>query len=461
MEFLKSITIKNYRGIRNISFKPKSLNIIIGPNNTGKSAILESIGLLLSSHKSFRDYSDRNILEYLLEEKEYNPKYLININSKYAEISGIIGNKKVVLNIEYYNKGLPEDIRENIILEYFEKIAKKITKEYINETQILEYRTLKRILDLYIKQLASATNLNIDIAKQVKDEVLKMLKRKRLRIKEAENAETQINVLTNNIKKRMLQELYDIPKIVLTIYSEEKDIIGLYLYLMESLSIFVPLPLERINRLSVYFKYHKYLPEGIHEIALEKEQMKFIPPVIFNFRKIARTSFVENLHDIIVSRGRIDKVITLIKEQIPYIEDIRKTDTGLFIFTTQYSKPVPLSSMGEGFISLLKISFILSLIDYGIFVLEEPEVLLHPKYIDLISEELISKINDSQFFISTHSLDLLQSVLNIAEKYGKLEEIAVIRLHYREDINDVVHEVLSGYEAKDEIDEIGTDLRIT
>lgn len=43
MEIINKIQISNYRGISKLPAPCNSINIIVGPNNTGKSSVLESI----------------------------------------------------------------------------------------------------------------------------------------------------------------------------------------------------------------------------------------------------------------------------------------------------------------------------------------------------------------------------------------------------------------------------------
>lgn len=50
MAFLKTVDIKSFRGIRDLSIKKLgSINLIVGDNNCGKTSVLEAIELLRSS----------------------------------------------------------------------------------------------------------------------------------------------------------------------------------------------------------------------------------------------------------------------------------------------------------------------------------------------------------------------------------------------------------------------------
>ncbi|WP_456396053.1 AAA family ATPase [Thermococcus sp.] len=106
MKILKNIEIRNYKGLRHIQFPTNSINIIIGPNNTGKSSILEAIALLLTSGDDFQDILIRHnltpeavndLVEYLINYRGYYPEYLIRLNTKNPKSEGQLEE----LNISY------------------------------------------------------------------------------------------------------------------------------------------------------------------------------------------------------------------------------------------------------------------------------------------------------------------------------------------------------------------------
>ena len=54
--YLKSFTIKHFRTISELSLQfKKGVNIIIGENNTGKSAIIDALRICLGYGKQWRD----------------------------------------------------------------------------------------------------------------------------------------------------------------------------------------------------------------------------------------------------------------------------------------------------------------------------------------------------------------------------------------------------------------------
>jgi AAA15 family ATPase/GTPase len=114
--------------------------------------------------------------------------------------------------------------------------------------------------------------------------------------------------------------------------------------------------------------------------------------------------------------------------------------------------------MGDGFKDLIKLSFMSSLAKNGILLFEEPETSMHPAYMDILAREIILNSDDAQFFITTHSSELLERILEKAEKLGKLEFIKILKLRKLPE-GYIEREFLSGKEAKEEIESIKTDLR--
>ncbi len=83
MQVIKDLKIEGYKGIHEMEFPINSINVIVGPNNTGKSSLLESVWMLLStiktSHSNGRQilslslcdfFEDRQIKHLVNEKKE-------------------------------------------------------------------------------------------------------------------------------------------------------------------------------------------------------------------------------------------------------------------------------------------------------------------------------------------------------------------------------------------------------
>jgi hypothetical protein len=110
--------------------------------------------------------------------------------------------------------------------------------------------------------------------------------------------------------------------------------------------------------------------------------------------------------------------------------------------------------MGDGFKTTLKISMLSQLVKDGILILEEPEATLHPGYIDLAAEHLITaaRENNTQLFISTHSSEFIRSMLDYAG-----DDIRIFRMHKSGD--SIGYTIFEGEDAVRKVKDIEIDLR--
>jgi len=411
MEILKEIEIKNFRGIKNIKFKPKSINIIVGPNNCGKSAILEAIALFVSFPNDFRDVMGKDLFEYLCG--KYG-KYILKTNSNNAEIKGKLRKREYILNFEYYAKGFPSDEKGELISRYFSKLPNDM------------------LLSKLFMELTSKSQKNTEL--DIKDFENKLNKELFY------DATKYIISICNN--KNNLKSLH----IVMSSEDLKKNLENLTLKRLKDDFLLILLSLE-ISRHNVIMKFNT---RGFKKY-----------PVVFNKMMYS----IEELHDMVIKNKYIENdindIIKFIKEKIFYIEDIRRIKEGIYVKTSNENEYMPLSTMGDGFKALLKMSFTIALAKDGIVILEEPENSLHPGFLDIVAKTLVKNSDSVQLFLSTHSLEFLYEILEKAEESKKLNEVNIIRTHrkrYKPD--DVIIEVVDGKEAKERIDDIGEDLRL-
>ena len=71
--YLEKFTIKNFRSIKNLelNFK-KGINILIGENNSGKSAIIDALRICLNVGRQWRDIGIRNDEDFFIDISEIN-----------------------------------------------------------------------------------------------------------------------------------------------------------------------------------------------------------------------------------------------------------------------------------------------------------------------------------------------------------------------------------------------------
>jgi len=163
---------------------------------------------------------------------------------------------------------------------------------------------------------------------------------------------------------------------------------------------------------------------------------------------------LKQLHDRLLPTARFATVMDTVKQGIDYLTDLRTLDDEIYVYQRKLERPIPISLMGDGFRDVLRILFISALTRNGIAIFEEPENSLHPGFLGLATEYLSRAAleTNTQFFISTHSLEFLQYLLDkVADR------MKIIRMSQTD--NAISYEVLTGKEAMEESKEIGTDLR--
>jgi len=114
--YLEKFTIKNFRGIENITLNfNKGLNILIGENNAGKTAILDALRLCLSYGNQRREiyisssdfHIDRNTLCDTLNDIEFHLHFHIDIPEETGWFNDLLsvqenGNQDLQLHFRYY-----------------------------------------------------------------------------------------------------------------------------------------------------------------------------------------------------------------------------------------------------------------------------------------------------------------------------------------------------------------------
>jgi len=406
MNIIKNVEITNYRGIEEMQFPCSSINIIVGPNNTGKSSILESIWMAVSSLNGFEDDLETRLYDIGVTE---NIRYLVHQGKRKSTIKlEMFGNDRITLDLLYSEKGYSEEVAEFFL-------------DFINETpktDILDYHRcpLKSELHFKIMELYSIENKINRLSKKEgsKEELDKLLKRV------SENLESAIEEYIN--------ELIKSEKIFLT-SKLNNDLIGIRA-IIDACEWEIPIPNEDVLTL--------YAPLIISSPHIDKD--------------------VSELYKKLVNTKKLAGVLDTLKERIPYFEDIREAGGDLRVLLENLDEPLPLPSMGDGFKTLLKLSFMAPLVKNGIILFEEPEASMHPGYLNVLAREIISSSEYSQIFISTHSLELIEYLLEKAEKSDKIESIKILRLRRLSD-GYIEREFCSGKEAAEEMEIIKTDLR--
>lgn len=203
------------------------------------------------------------------------------------------------------------------------------------------------------------------------------------------------------------------------------------------------------------FSDHFSLPkfrELARQNGLAKSKVRFVEAVR------PRVS-LPNLYTEVVQAGLRSSIFELVSALIPGAE-------GLEILTSVDGKPelnvvfahraAPVSTLGDGLHTLIRQSLELASSPGGVVLMEEPEALKHPAAISRIASAILASCKrGTQIFLSTHSLELIDSLLSASD--GDLEEIAVYRL--RLDDGSLASSRLGGADARELRSAIEEDLR--
>ena len=109
------------------------------------------------------------------------------------------------------------------------------------------------------------------------------------------------------------------------------------------------------------------------------------------------------------------KLIDTIKKVYPNIIDIRLFSEKIGPEVIYEDGKVPIYTMGDGFKCAYTILAYLMTVENGYIICEEPENYQHPSSRELIIRGLCEAAKRNQVFISTHSLELIDEILNVAE----------------------------------------------
>lgn len=393
---IDSITIENYRSIGkfNISqFSP--ITVFVGRNNTGKSSFLETLTLSSTAEFGWYDALGEDVLNPILRKRGRlaHSDLMIKLGSDFSTID-------VIGDLAY---GKIEIVK---ILDFLDETSKNVIISGINNyiEEFVNRNLVSRSKDRFIGE----EDIN-DINKTISEINNKIWK----------------NITINLLYKSMISEKMFYASIV-------KE--GLREDLWEAKII------DRRRYIPAIDIIRSTLPRNsktlFHSIVSKRTLLKMKKELTLN--------------------GEILNVIDYLKNKIEYLSDIRSIENSIFVFLKDFKIPFPLNTMGDGFISQLSILFSIAIAKNGVIILEEPEIRLHPGYMNSIAEQICnnSKNENVQYFISTHSSEFLEYLLNFNR-----DIVQVIRTYRIDHKAETDYEILSGAEAIEEIEELKLDLR--
>jgi len=385
---IQKIEIENYKGISNLKFSPKKLNIIVGKNNTGKTSVLDAINLLFHNNK----LQGMDMFSYF------------NIYSK-EKLSKIF----VDTNMEKKSIIIQESQPNDVIIKFAEDI-----------------------LSTFFKELYRSSN--IEGKSKFGKSVTKDLE----------------NVIINNMDDEIRSSLI---KNSLTFVNEEKEH-SIYYWinqnLIEKLS---PIMRKLVNQVKKVIPKEGVSSEGTRNLLRNLEFAELRTLYMLQWKVSSRLDLTDEDSNVLFITSILKNFETSFQKRHPkdsekiyqiektlkdhnLISNLERLDFDNVLLKTDYGiKEHAISFLGDGFKCIIALLWFLSSQKKDSIVLfDEPEEHMHPGYIRELVEFFVkfSRESDIQFFMTTHSSDLLDLFLSEdLEKKDKEyieKELRVLRL---------------------------------
>lgn len=160
------------------------------------------------------------------------------------------------------------------------------------------------------------------------------------------------------------------------------------------------------------------------------------------------------------AEGRAGKARELLKEIVPSLEtlEILKLGEGFGVAIVNERSAVPLAVSGDGVRGLARLCLELAAHRGGLVLVEEPEVHQHPRSLRMSAQAIVGAVKrDVQVVLATHSLELIDDLLECAKAESLLDSVSVQRLRLDDGTLDVRR--FSGAEAAEARFELEAELR--
>ena len=413
--FIKSVDIENFKGISKLKFNPKKINILVGKNNTGKTSVLEAIDLL---------FHNENI---------QNP-FMHSFFNIYSE------EKSIKISANFGDKEEKIEIREAKEREAISNFSKDLVRSFLENFSKKSKKTFSGILTRELEKL---------IENYIDDELRNFLLKNSLVLLDGNSEEkiyyssydysliNKIEILIENITKNLLEKLP----------SEQRDDSEFRRHLKYASE-------------NTLFSTRGILMEHRHGAKPIKKDVVYINSLeeeLYGRRPISQRKPEDS--------ERLHKVEKIVKEN-NLVRNLEGLDFDNVVFQTKEGiKAHSFHFLGDGFKSMIGLLWKLAdKINNIVVMLDEPEKHIHPGYIKQLMKFIIdfSKRLNIQFFITTHSLDLLDIVLSEEldeeERAFLKDELNILRMDKIRD-SITIAENLDYEKAVETKDELQLDLR--
>lgn len=399
---LQKIILENFRSIRNITIDlhPK-LTVIVGVNGVGKTTILDSCAILLSSVISYIKYSG---IKYSKSNSAIEIDELDITNKENSTQLTAFAQNNLSWEISKTKKGYSKKHESNfkLLKDYSNEIQKDITLSNGKSSipALIYYGTNRAVLDIPKK---IKTKHEFDLLNTYDNSLLGNANF-RLFFEWFREQEDYENELNSEIKQDIKETINEIKELEKT-FKSMIDII----------------------------KITKKMPPKFQNM-MELEEIKQIEselPTLKNSLEELKTSIPE-LSNIVQERNKLSKstnnkqlvaVRRALTEFLPEISNIRIRRSGLAMVVQKNGIEVEIDQLSDGEKCLLALVGDLTrrlamanptletpLEGHGIVLIDEIELHLHPTWQRNVVPSLIRVFPNCQFIITTHSPQVISEI---------------------------------------------------
>ncbi len=366
--FLKTIRLKNFLSYGNSSeeIKLKSLNVLIGPNTSGKSNLIEALRLLRAAPQKGRENDIENVL------------------SKGGGVSEWIWkgeSKDRITEIQVHTDSYS---RMNLIIKYNLKFHETSNKRF----EILE-ESLIRKTNISDKPEGNKADYYYSIGGHPELTTTIWEQKHTHKLIYSFSVPEIISTDDFNLNQSILSQRYDNERFPNISFLSDK-FLGIKIYKDWDLSISSPIRAYQDTNMPPDF-----LKEDASNLAL-----------ILNYL-LEKSDTSKLVHD------SLRKFSLSFEEIIP---SIRGGETQYRIRERGLSDSISMKRLSEGYVRFLCLLAILCHPDPpSVICIEEPEQCMHPDIIPVIAELLINASHRTQLFVTTHSDHLVSALTDVPE----------------------------------------------
>ncbi|WP_081655617.1 ATP-binding protein [Halopiger goleimassiliensis] len=441
MTNITDLRISGFKGLGDLKYDPNRINIITGRNNTGKTSVLESIDLAFNP-TSINRFSD-------------NINKVINANEEYCTISVKYTQEQQTL-LDDFSEPKPEsNHREMGIQEPRKQEAIDIFIESLQEIIEVNERYPIRLRGNIRPDLSEDEKLTEVMQDVLTETVTEMSEN--IPLPAAENNTIIMDVDGDEYAYIHLGEYYEeirnhivseaSPKILDKIIEEDPSINELEEKELDRLRHDIRRGLN--NQLVPRFGADRFVgdePEPVDGVRMVDSPILEAEDVDMSQENAAVR--VSDIEDYLVTHNILENL-----EDFSFDKLVFKEDDGKY--------EIPYSFMGDGFRTIVGILWeVLSNNRRGnVLLLEEPDVHMHPGYIESLLTQLVKIVRekDLQIFITTHNSDMIEGFFS---QHLKAKEEDFLSDNFKLlQLTEPVPRSLSYERAEEEVEELNIDLR--